>query len=274
MTDYSGRNALVTGASAGLGETYAKALAARGADLVLVARREERLQALASEIEASGRRAQVVAADLSDPEAPERIVSALERPADILVNNAGFGLPGTFTNTTWDQQRDFIQLMVTACCHLAHRVLPGMHERGFGRLVNVASLAGIGPGSAGHTLYGASKAFLISFSQSLDAEGRAAGVDVRAQACCPGFTYTEFHDVNGTREGMSQMPDYMWMKADEVVRGSLDALTDGSVTYVPGRFNKTVARTSRVLGPALTGKIFARQAAKYRRTDGGDLAGL
>ena len=267
MTSFEGRNALVTGASAGLGESYARALAGRGADLVLVARRQDRLEALAESLRAEGRRAQVIAADLSDPSAPDKVVSALERPIDVLVNNAGFGLPGTYANTSWEEQRDFIQLMVTACAHLAHAVLPGMHARNYGRIVNVASLAGIVPGSAGHTLYGASKAFLISFSQSLDAEGRAAGVDVRAQACCPGFTYTEFHDVNGTRERMGTMPDALWMQADEVVRGSLGALDGGPVTFVPGRVNKTIARAVRLAGPEVAGRLFAKQSAKYRRTE-------
>ena len=267
MADYAGRTALVTGASAGLGAAYARQLAARGADLVLVARREERLAALADELRGQGRRAQVIAADLSRPEAPDEIVSRMERPADILVNNAGFGLPGTYVNTSWTEQRDFIQLMVTACAHLAHAVLPGMHARNYGRIVNVASLAGIVPGSAGHTLYGASKSFLISFSQSLNAEGRAAGVDVRAQACCPGFTYTEFHDVNGTRERMGTMPDALWMQADEVVRGSLGALDGGPVTFVPGRMNKTIARAVRLAGPERAGRLFAKQSAKYRRTE-------
>ena len=265
---YAGRTALVTGASAGLGAEYARQLAAAGADLVLVARREERLAALAEELRGQGRRAQVIAADLSRPEAPGEVVSKMERHADILVNNAGFGLPGTYVNTSWEEQRDFIQLMVTACAHLAHAVLPGMHERGFGRIVNVASLAGIVPGSAGHTLYGASKAFLISMSQSLDAEARSVGVDVRAQACCPGFTVTEFHDVNGTREGMSKMPDYVWMQADAVVGGSLRALEGGPVTYVPGRVNKTVARAARLVGPEVAQRIFGKQSSMYRKTEG------
>ena len=265
MATYEGRTALVTGASAGLGAEYARQLAALGADLVLTARREERLASLADELRTRGRWVQVVPADLSRPEAPAELISALERPADILVNNAGFGLPGTYDQTSWDQQRDFIQLMVTACAELAHRTLPGMRERGWGRVVNVASLAGIVPGSAGHTLYGASKAFLISASQSLAAEGRDAGV--RAQACCPGFTHTEFHDVNGTRERARETPDWMWMRADDVVAGSLAALEDGPVVYVPGRANKAIARLALVIGPAGAARLMDRQARKFRRTE-------
>ena len=262
---YEGRTALVTGASAGLGAEYARQLAARGADLVLTARREDRLAALADDLREGGRKVQIVPADLAKPDAPAAIIDAAGGPVDILVNNAGFGLPGTYAATTWDQQRDFIQLMVTACAELAHRALPGMRERGWGRIVNVASLAGIVPGSAGHTLYGASKAFMISFSQSLAAEGRDAGV--RAQACCPGFTYTEFHDVNGTREQAKDTPDWMWMEADDVVARSLAALEDGPVVFVPGRANRSIAHLARVIGPAGAARLMDRQARKFRRTE-------
>ncbi|WP_081871425.1 SDR family NAD(P)-dependent oxidoreductase [Parvularcula oceani] len=264
---YAGRTALVTGASAGLGAAYARGLAQRGADLVLVARRRDRLQALAGEIEGLGRRARVVTADLSKPEAPAAILEEIGAAPDILINNAGFGLPGTYANTSWPEQRDFLQLMVTACAELAHHANMAMHERGWGRIVNVASLAGIVPGSAGHTLYGASKAFLISFSQSLAAEGESAGV--RAQACCPGFTYTEFHDVNGTRERMKGVSERMWMEAGAVTEGSLDALEDGPVVYVPGRVNQAIARSSRLMGPELAAKVMNKQSKAYRRTEGG-----
>ena len=265
-TPYSGRTALVTGASAGLGELYARRLAARGADLILVARREERLAALADELRAGGRTVQVIAADLSRPEAPGQVMARAEAPVDLLINNAGFGLPGTYASTSWEKQRDFLQLMLTTCAELAHAANLSMHERGWGRIVNVASLAGIVPGSAGHTLYGAVKAFLISFSQSLSAEGERHGV--RAQACCPGFTYTEFHDVNGTREEASTMPRWMWMQADEVVEGSLAALEDGPVVYVPGRVNRAVARTARVVGPERAAALLGKQSRKFRRTEG------
>jgi short-subunit dehydrogenase len=265
--DYRGKTALVTGASAGLGRAYAEALAARGADLILVARRKERLDALAEALGGGGRRVRVVAADLSQPTAPAEIFGeTADMPPDILVNNAGFGLPGTYDRTSWPQQRDFLQLMVTGCCHLAHLCLPGMIERGFGRIVNVASLAGIVPSAAGHTLYGASKAFLISFSQSLAAEGKARGV--RAQACCPGFTYTEFHDVNGTRARMGGIPKAMWMQAGDVVDGSLAALEKGPVVYIPGMQNKALATLARVLPLEAAAAVMSRQAMRYRSTEG------
>ena len=263
---YQGRTALVTGASAGLGAAYARALADRGADLVLTARREDRLEALAEELRARGRTARVVAADLAEPGAPSAILAALPAPPDILVNNAGFGLPGTFAATTWTEQQRFIQLMLTSYAELAHAANRHMHGQGWGRIVNVASLAGIAPGSGGHTLYGAVKAFLISMSQSLHAEGERAGV--RAQACCPGFTYTEFHDVNGTRERTRSMPKALWMEAAPVVEGSLDALEGGPVVFVPGTVNKLLARTMRVIGPEASSRLFAKQAAKFRDTEG------
>ena len=262
---YEGRTALVTGASAGLGAEYARQLAGLGTDLVLTARREARLAALADELRARGRTVQVIPADLSKPDAPAALLGAVQGDIDILINNAGFGLPGTYDQTSWEEQRDFIQLMVTACAELAHRTLPGMRTRGWGRIVNVASLAGIVPGSAGHTLYGASKAFMISFSQSLGAEGRDAGV--RAQACCPGFTYTEFHDVNGTRERTKETPEVLWMQADEVVGSSLRALEDGPVVFVPGRANKAIARLARLMGPAGAARLMDKQARKFRQAE-------
>ena len=262
---YEGRTALVTGASAGLGAAYARQLAGMGAGLILTARREDRLAALADELRARGQWVQVIAGDLSDPDTPARLMDAAERPVDILVNNAGFGLPGTYAQTEWSEQRDFVQLMLTAPAELAHHAVRGMQARGWGRIVNVASLAGIAPGSAGHTLYGAAKAFLISFSQSLDAEGRPHGV--RAQACCPGLTYTEFHDVNGTREQTKDMPEALWMQADDVVSESLARLEDGPVVLVPGRVNKALARAARVVGPEVAGKVFAKQSRKFRRVE-------
>ncbi len=121
---------------------------------------------------------------------------------DALVNNAGYGLLGAYAQTSWADQSAFLQVLLVSVCGLTHKVLPGMVERGFGRIVNVASLAGLAPGAAGHTLYAATKSFLVKFSQSLHLETQGAGVHV--SALCPGFTYSEFHDVNGTCAQVSQ----------------------------------------------------------------------
>jgi len=264
--NYQGKWALVTGASAGIGEAFADALAAKGANLVLTARREDRLNRLAANLAAkTGVRAIAIAADLADPRAPEAIglaVAAAGARVDILINNAGYGLPGRFEQSDWSAHRAFIEVMVTSCARLICDFLPGMQERGFGRIINVASLAGLMPGSAGHTMYGASKAFLISFSQSLAAENSGTGVHV--SALCPGFTYSEFHDVNKTRELVSRLPKFMFMKAEPVVLGALAAVERRHVVYVPGLFNKSVAFLMNALPRPVAAAAVASQSRRVR----------
>jgi short-subunit dehydrogenase len=154
------RTVLVTGASAGIGKAIAEVFASEGFDLVLTARRFDRLEALAGELrQRFGRRVTTIADDLADPAAPGRIADAVAMAGltiDALVNNAGYGVPGKFTDTTWEQQRDMVQVMVMAPAELTHRLLPGMIARRYGRIINVASVAGLVPQSAGHPLYGAS----------------------------------------------------------------------------------------------------------------------
>src|SRR5438045_3990882 len=176
------RWALVTGASAGIGAAFARELASRGSPLVLTARRADRLATLAAELaQHHGVGVECIAADLADPSAPEKLCAEIARRGiviDTLVNNAGYGLSGSFVSQPWVKHAEFIQVMMTAPCELAHRLLPAMQQRGHGRIVNIASLAGLVPGSAGHTLYGASKAFLIKYSQSLALENLRHGVNV------------------------------------------------------------------------------------------------
>ncbi len=242
MKRIDGRTALITGASAGLGTAYARELARRGADLVLTARREERLQALADELRAAhGVQVLVLPADLADPAAPARLLEAARgagRRVDYLVNNAGYGLGGRFNQRPWQEHADFLQVMVTAVVQLTYLTLPAMREQGFGRVLNVASLAGLLPGSAGHTLYAAAKSFLIKMSESLSLETRGTGVHVTAT--CPGFTFTEFHDVLGNRAQVSQLPRVLWMDADRVVRESLVAVERGDALHVPGGVNSAI----------------------------------
>lgn len=266
---FKGKWALVTGASAGIGEAFAEALAARGANLILVARRTDRLDAIAARLRAAhGVETLAIAADLSKPEAPEKIaaeIAAAGKPVDILVNNAGYGQSGHFEEVAWPVHRDFIELMVTSYARLAHLFLPGMQARKDGRIINVASVAGLVPGSAGHTLYGAVKAFLISFSQSLAAENIGKGVKV--SALCPGFTYSEFHDVNNTRALVSALPRYMFMAARPVVEGALDAAERGHVVYVPGLWNKFVITLIRLLPRPWGAALVLRQSQKFRRRE-------
>lgn len=264
---YRDKWALITGASAGIGKVFAKALAAKGANLVLVARRKDRLDALAAELETAHHvKTHCIEADLSEPSAPDAIVNALDHAdvnVDILINNAGFGLPGYYTESDWPAHRDFLELMVTSYAQLTRAFLPGMLERGYGRIIHVSSVAGLVPGSAGHTMYGASKAFLVSFAQSLAAECDGRGVQV--SALCPGFTYSEFHDVNETRGLVSQLPKYMFMDAEPVVDGALAAVEKGHVVYVPGAWNKFTVWLMKALPRPWGAAMVRRQSARFRR---------
>ncbi|NDC57555.1 MAG: SDR family oxidoreductase [Alphaproteobacteria bacterium] len=260
---------LITGASAGIGASFARAYAARGWDLALTARRADRLEALAAELKtAHGATSLVIPADLAERDAPVAILAAVAdsgRVVDGVVNNAGYGLGGTFATTTWAEQAMFIQVMVTAVAELSHRSLGGMRERGFGRIINVASLAGILPGAKGHTLYAASKAFLIKMSQSMNLECEGTGVHVTA--LCPGFTYSEFHDVNGTRGQVSKMPKWMWQDADAVVAEAIAANEANAPTIVPGGANRTVAGFAKVLPEGALFGLMRAQSARFRKLD-------
>jgi hypothetical protein len=231
----SGRTALITGASAGIGMALAQIFAAKGFDLVLTARRADRLQALAGELQhIHGIAARAMPADLAQPETPADLLAALAQAGiavDVLVNNA--------------VQRDFLQVLVTAPCELAHRLLPAMTRRGYGRILNVASVAGMMPGSASHTLYGAAKALMIKFSQSLHSEQSETGVFV--SALCPGFTYSEFHDVNGTRAAMNRLPKFLWLSADRVAADGYRALMRNQPICIPGMQYKLISAMVRLL---------------------------
>ena len=255
--------ALVTGASAGIGAAFARLLAAKGYDLALTARRADRLDALAGELrDAHGVTVLTRAADLADPASPTAILDHIAgqgRAIDALINNAGYGLPGGYGETDWADQARFIQVMVTAPCELAHRVLPGMQQRGFGRIVNVASLAGLIPGAPGATLYGASKAFLVKFSQSLHVEAARDGVHV--SALCPGMTYSEFHDVNGTRDRMrAVIPGWMWQDAATVAAAGYVALEANRAICVPGLPNKLAAAFAKAIPDSWALALIARRA--------------
>ncbi len=254
------RCALVTGASSGIGEAFCRELAADGFDLVLTARRQERLGALGRELERDHDiKALAVPADLADPEAPRQLLAAVDKAGlevDVLVNNAGYALPGQYLDYPWERHADFIQVLLTAVAHTTRLVLPGMVERGWGRLINVASLAGLVTSSQGHILYAAAKAFVVKMSESLALELTGTGVNVTV--CCPGFTYSEFHDVMGNREQVSELPSFMWMDATEVARQTMDAAERGKVVFVPGAPNRAIARLSRILPKALALKIMAQ----------------
>lgn len=268
MQNTSDKTALVTGASAGIGAEFARQLAAQGFNLVLTARRLDRLQSLAGELQERYQiKTHCIAADLADADAVRDIITELDKQQitiHTLINNAGYGVPGHLTTVEWQQHQQFMQVMVNAVIELCYRLLPQMHLQNDGQIINVASLAGVVPGSPSHTLYAASKSFLIRFSESLALENETAGVKV--QALCPGFTLSEFHDVIGMREHVSKMPDYMWMTATEVVSESLREIAKrhGDVVQISGRVNRFIARLCRWLPPKAALALIKRNSRKYR----------
>src|SRR5262245_30037598 len=223
--------ALVTGASAGIGEAFARALAERGHELVLAARRRERLEVLAKELaERHGVSVAVEAVDLSEPAELERLARSLaDAPPDLLVNNAGFGTFGRFAELEPERELEEIRLNVVALVRLTRAVLPGLVARGSGGVINVSSLAGEIPGAYSAT-YSATKAFVTSFSGSLHEELRGTGVVV--QALLPGMTRTEFQDVAGVDAG--RVPFFAWLSPERVVRASLAALARKDAVCIPG----------------------------------------
>ncbi len=262
------RLALITGASAGIGAASARIYASHGYDVALTARRADRLEGLAAEIKLrSGVEAYAIPADLAEPGGTDAVLAAIAeqgRVVDALVNNAGYGLPGVYSATGWAEQATFLQVMLTGVCEMTHKVLPGMVERRFGRIVNVASLAGLVPGAAGHTLYAATKGFLVKFSQSLHLENLATGVHV--SALCPGFTYSEFHDVNGTRGQVSQgVPEWMWLGADEVAAAGYEAAEANRSICVPGAPNKAIAAFAKIIPDEWALALIANQGGKFRK---------
>lgn len=262
------RTCLITGASAGIGEAFAEVFARERFDLVITARRGERLEAVASRLRARyGIEVHAIVEDLADRAAPARVcadIAARGLTIDVLVNNAGYGVPGVYTASPWERHAAFLQVMVVAVAELTHRLLPGMLERGYGRIVNVASVAGLVPAPAGHTLYGASKAFVIKFSEALSHEVASRGVHVTA--LCPGFTYSEFHDVTGTRAQMNELPRWMWLDALSVAQQGFDAVMAGRPIWITGRLYRSIALLVRLMPASLVEAVSRRMGRTYRRT--------
>jgi uncharacterized protein len=255
--------ALITGASSGIGAAFARALAARSFDLILVARRAERLAAQADELQQRhGSRVTFVVADLSTPAGVLRVEQNIGacQSLSLLINNAGTGTIGRFADSDLDAQLAMIRLHITASVRLSRAALPGMISRGHGAIIHVASIGAFLP-SAGNVTYNATKAFLTSFSAALDDELHNAGI--RVQALCPGFTVTEFHDrlaINRTA-----IPRWLWMSADDVAAASLRALERGPAVYVPGVRNRVLIALFR---NSLTAPLLRRMAHRMARRAG------
>lgn len=247
--------ALITGASAGLGAEFARQLADRGAGLVLVARSEDALQALAAQLRAShGVTVEVLVADLADEQDVDRVarrIADAERPIDLLVNNAGFGLPLHFADNEIADEVRHLRVHVEAPMRLMHAALGAMRGRG-GRIINVASVAGF----ISRSTYSACKAWLIGFSRWANGEYAADGVTVTA--LCPGFVHTTFHSRMGLGTGEEGVPPFLWLDAPFVVRQGLRAAARGRSVVVPSLRYKAVIVGARLVPRALTARIARR----------------
>lgn len=247
------RTALITGASSGLGAEFARQLAARGADVVLVGRNRDALEAVAADVRAAhGVGVEVVVADLLDDDAVALVERRVAAGVDILVNNAGFGLDLAFDENAVDDEVRHLRLHVEVALRLTHAALPAMLARGSGRIVNVASVAGFVPRGT----YGAAKGWLISFSRWANVAYRKRGVSVTA--VCPGFVHTNFHERLGLPPGEEGVPPGMWLTATDVVREGLRDAARGRAVSVPSLRYKALVAASRLLPDGLVVRAAAR----------------
>jgi short-subunit dehydrogenase len=248
--------ALVTGASSGIGAAFARSLAGRGQDLVVVARTKDALDELAASLSASVD-VEVLAADLVDDAGMAAVEARLrseDRPVDLLVNNAGFGTTGRFADLPIDEEDREIRLNVLALTRLSGAAVPGMVARGRGGVINVASIAAFQP-TPGTATYGGTKAYVLSFTQALREELRGTGV--KALVVCPGFTKTEFQArANYEVKGLAAR---LWQTAEEVAEATLSAFDRDRGVCVPGWQNKVAAGAThlapRRLLPRVAGMI-------------------
>jgi uncharacterized protein len=241
------KTALITGASAGIGKAFAEELARNGYDLVLVARRRERIEEIGAGLQAAyGITATALATDLSDPHAPVAIFEKLQRDniaIDVLVNNAGYALSTKFSAESWNTHDMFLNVIVTSVVRLCHLFIPGMKVRGQGQIINIASFVAYMAGTPGD-LYVGAKSFIVKFSQSLYLELADAGIQVTV--VCPGLTRSEFHDVMGVREDVNKLPGIFWMDAQTVARLGYAAAMKGKPVCIPGLVNKALVFLMRV----------------------------
>lgn len=257
--------ALVTGASAGLGRAFAVELADRGHDVVLVARDQVRLQALAEEIvRRYGVHAEVLPADLADRDQLQRVAERVadpDRPVDLVVNNAGFGLRQRFSTGDVQAEERALDVMVRAVLVLTHAAVAPMRERGHGAVLNVSSVAGF----AVMGTYSAVKSWVTVFSEAVATELDGTGVTVTA--LCPGFVHTEFHQR--AEMNMSRVPDAMWLHAHAVAQDALDDVAAGRVVSVPSAQYKVLTAALHLMPRAVVRRASGSVARRRRRTPRG-----
>lgn len=255
-------HALVTGASSGIGEAFARILASRGYRITLVARRSEKLETLANELEATcGAEAIPLTADLSLPEDIWRVSRYIQEqaPVTLLINNAGFGWPGPFHEVDAKRHEQMVRVHCEAPILLTRAALPAMLTQGRGGIINVASIAGLMP-EVGGPMYGSTKACVVVFTRQLRARLRDTGV--RLQALCPGLVHTEFHNREGYEAYRAgAFPRWLWMSATDVAVESLEALTHDRAIVVPGlRYRLLLAMVNNPVGRAIVDRYTDRAA--------------
>ena len=245
-------HALVTGASSGIGESVAHKLGKAGVGMVLVARRKDRLDAIAAQYP----NVEVLIADLTTQSGLDAVISRLQSDSlpliDLVVNNAGFGTSGAFVDADPQRLSNEISLNVNALTRISHEAIRQMQPRGRGFLLNVSSVASFQPGPE-LAVYAATKAFVTSLTEALHEELRGSGI--RVTALCPGLTRTEFQSVSNTSGLESTFPDFAWMSADDVARDGLRAVADGKAICVPGLVNKSLATVSTFTPRGLARRI-------------------
>jgi short-subunit dehydrogenase len=243
--------ALVTGASSGIGEAIARQLAARGHDLVIVARDEERLGKLAADLPT--RDVEILPADLTDATqlaAIEQRAADTQRPIDVLVNNAGVGSTGKFWELDLASEDAELTLNVRALLRLTHAALGGMVERNRGAIINVSSIAGFQP-TPGTATYGATKAFVTSFSESIHEELR--GTNVTVSCLVPGPTHTEWQARASYR--VKNIPSFAWQSADQVATAALHGLDKRRALVISGWSNKVIGAATHFAPRVLVRRI-------------------
>jgi short-subunit dehydrogenase len=247
--------AVVTGASSGIGAAFARVLAARGHDMVLVARNEARLRELGSSLGAEhSSSCEILSADLETEAGVASVAARLgdrARPVELLVNNAGFGTTGRFHELPVEQEEAEIRLNVVALVELTHAALGPMVERGHGGVINVSSVGAYQPTPLSAT-YCATKAFVSSFTNAVHEELRGTGV--KAMVLAPGFTHTEFHE-RANVDNKDQTPGFMWQSADEVAQIAMKAYDRGRAVCVPGAVNVVAAAFSGTMPAAVTRRV-------------------
>jgi short-subunit dehydrogenase len=246
--------ALITGASAGIGEQFAKRLAGQGYGLVLVARRRERLEALAAELGAKhGVKVEVLTADLASAEGLANVAERLGAgDITLLINNAGFGTFGEFAELPIEREMEEVDLNVRALVRLSHAALASMAPQKRGGIINVASTAAFQP-LPYNAIYGATKAFVLSFSEGIHEEAKAHGVSVTC--LCPGPVKTEFQEVAGVDP--LGVPAMAWQSVESVVDAALSALRSGRAIVIPGTLNYVLANSPRMMPRFLIRRITA-----------------